>query len=113
MSFSHIVGIVIAALGGMAIGMEREHSGHASGPHGHFAGLRTFTLHGGLAGISGWLWLIDMRAAGAVLLAAAAALVVAGYVAASRSDVDGTTEVAALVVLATGVLAGANYVRLA
>jgi uncharacterized membrane protein (DUF4010 family) len=97
----------------MAIGMEREHSGHTSGPHGHFAGLRTFTLLGGLAGMSGWLWLIDMRAAGAVLLAAAAALVVAGYVAASRSDVDGTTEAAALVVLAAGVLAGANYVRLA
>jgi uncharacterized membrane protein (DUF4010 family) len=113
MSFSNIVGIVIAALGGMAIGIEREHSGHASGPHGHFAGLRTFTLLGGLAGLCGWLWLIDMRAAGTVLLAAAAALVVAGYVAASRSDVDGTTEAAALVVLAAGVLAGANYVRLA
>ena len=48
-----------------------------------------------------------------VLLAGAAALVVAAYVAASRRDVDGTTEVAALVVLSTGVLAGTGYLVLA
>ena len=35
------------------------------------------------------------------------------YIAASRQDVDGTTEVAALVVLAAGVMAGTGAVRLA
>jgi uncharacterized membrane protein (DUF4010 family) len=40
------------------------------------------------------------------------AIVAAGYVAASRRDVDGTTEIAALVVLAAGVLAGTGAFRL-
>jgi uncharacterized membrane protein (DUF4010 family) len=35
------------------------------------------------------------------------------YLAASRQDIDGTTEVAALVVLAAGVIAGMGSVRLA
>jgi uncharacterized membrane protein (DUF4010 family) len=39
--------------------------------------------------------------------------VAAAYVAGSRQDIDGTTEVAALVVLAAGVLAGTGFVRLA
>jgi uncharacterized membrane protein (DUF4010 family) len=39
--------------------------------------------------------------------------VAAAYVAGSRHDIDGTTEVAALVVLAAGVLAGMGSVRLA
>ena len=43
----------------------------------------------------------------------AAAITVAAYVAASRHDIDGTTEVAALVVLAAGVLAGLGMLRLA
>jgi uncharacterized membrane protein (DUF4010 family) len=41
-----------------------------------------------------------------LLLGAAAALVVVAYAAASLRDIDGTTEVAALVVLAAGLLAG-------
>ena len=44
-----------------------------------------------------------------VLLAGAAALVVAAYLAASARDPDGTTEVAALVTLAAGVLAGLGH----
>ena len=46
-----------------------------------------------------------------VLLAAAAALVVAAYAAASRTDIDATTEVSALVVLAAGVTAGLGQLR--
>lgn len=37
----------------------------------------------------------------------------AGYIARSRQDVDGTTEAAALVVLAAGVLAGIGSLRIA
>ena len=36
--------IGIAALAGLAVGFEREWSGHASGPSARFAGIRTFAL---------------------------------------------------------------------
>ncbi|MBZ5652576.1 MAG: MgtC/SapB family protein [Acidobacteriia bacterium] len=108
-----VVGIAIAALGGAAVGLEREWSGHAGGPEAHFAGIRTFTLLGGLAGVAGWLWSLGFRPLAIVLLASAAALVVAAYVAASRRVIDGTTEVAALVVLSAGILAGTGYLVLA
>jgi uncharacterized membrane protein (DUF4010 family) len=108
-----IFGIAIAALGGAAVGLEREWSGHATGPEAHFAGIRTFTLLGGLAGVTGWFWILDLYAPAIVLLGGAAAMVVAAYVAASRRHVDGTTEIAALVVLASGFMAGAGHVVLA
>ena len=47
------------------------------------------------------------------LLAAAAALIAAAYAAVSRRDIDATTEVAALVVLAAGVMAGRGELALA
>ena len=50
-----VAGIFIAALGGAAVGVERERSGRARGPGAQFAGVRTFTLMGGLAGTVGWL----------------------------------------------------------
>ena len=40
------VGLVVAALGGAAVGLERQWSGHADGPGARFAGIRTFTLLG-------------------------------------------------------------------
>ena len=101
-----LIGILIAALGGLAVGLEREWSGHATGPKARFAGVRTFTLLGILSGISGWLWINQAQLVAAILLAAAAALVVAAYVAASRREVEATTEVASLVVLAAGLTAG-------
>lgn len=100
------IGILIAALGGLAVGLEREWSGHASGPHARFAGVRTCTLLGIFAGISGWLWTNQFQTLSAILIAGCAALIVAAYVAASRKEVDGTTEVASLVILAAGVTAG-------
>lgn len=108
-----IAGLVVAALGGAAIGVEREWSGHASGPAARFAGVRTFTLLGVMAGIAGGLWRMGAVALAAVLLAGGAALVVAAYAAASRKEVDGTTEVAALVVLAAGTLAGSGRLAVA
>jgi uncharacterized membrane protein (DUF4010 family) len=109
----HVLGIVVAALGGAAVGLERQWSGHAEGPQAHFAGIRTFTMLGAMAGLSGWLWTAGMTWLAAILLAGAVAITVAGYVRASRHDVDGTTEVAALIVLAAGVVAGTGDVRLA
>jgi len=105
--------ILAAALGGAAVGVERQWSGHATGPSAHFGGVRTFTLLGGLAGIGGWLARQGHTLLALALLGAAAALVVFAYAAASRRDIDGTTEVAALVVLGAGVVAGLGWLALA
>jgi uncharacterized membrane protein (DUF4010 family) len=113
MTASDLIGLVIATLGGTAVGLERQWSGHAHGPVARFAGIRTFTMLGGIAGVSGWLWKTGAAAPAAILLAGAAALVAAAYAAGSRRDIDGTTEVAALVVLAAGLLAGTGAHRLA
>ena len=107
------LGILIAALGGAAVGLERQWSGHAGGPNARFAGIRTFTLLGLLAGLAGWLWSNGLHVVAGLLLGGGVALIVAAYVAASRVEVDGTTEVAALVVLAAGVIAGMHELRLA
>jgi uncharacterized membrane protein (DUF4010 family) len=105
--------IGIATLAGMAVGLERQWSGKAEGPGARFAGLRTFTLLGLVGGLSGWLWNAGMTGPAMILLAGLGALVVVAYHAASRTDVDGTTEVAAFVVLAAGVLAGTGHDRIA
>ena len=110
---SDILGLLIATLGGSAVGLERQWSGHADGPVARFGGIRTFTMLGALAGLCGWLWKTGLTAPAAMLFAGAVAIVAVAYAAASRQDVDGTTEVAALVVLAAGLLAGTGAYRLA
>jgi MgtC family len=107
------IGVFIAALGGLAVGLERQWSGHASGPGARFAGVRTFTLLGILSGLAGWLWMKESQALAVVLMCGAVALVVAAYVAASRREADATTEVASMVVLASGLAAGIGYWALA
>jgi len=107
------LGLLIAALGGTAVGLERQWSGHAAGPGARFGGLRTFTMLGGIAGFCGWLWRIGLTTPAAILLGGAVAIITAAYIVASRKDVDATTEVAALVVLVAGVLAGMGMSRLA
>jgi len=108
-----IAGVLIAGLGGAAVGLERQWSGHADGPQARFAGIRTFTMLGAAGGFSGLLWTLGITAPAAILFAGAVAIVAAAYVAGSRHDVDGTTEVAALIVLAAGLLAGIGSTRLA
>jgi uncharacterized membrane protein (DUF4010 family) len=113
MGASHLLGLAIAALGGMAVGLERQWSGHADGPDARFAGIRTFTMLGTIAGFSGWLWTAGFTAPATIVLGGAVAIIAIAYAAASRKDVDATTEVAALMVLVTGVLAGTGAYRLA
>lgn len=108
-----VLDIFIATLGGAAVGLEREWSGHASGPAARFAGIRTFTLLGLEAGVAGWMWSNGLEILSAILLAGSVALIVAAYAAASRVEVEGTTEVAAFVVLAAGMVAGMHELRLA
>jgi uncharacterized membrane protein (DUF4010 family) len=110
---SGLLEILVATLGGAAIGVERQRSGHASGPRARFGGIRTFTLIGGVAGVSGWLSTLNLTGMAIVLTAGAVALVVSGYVAASRKDVDATTEVAALVAIGAGIAAGTGHLALA
>ena len=108
--------LAVAALAGLAVGIEREWSGHASGPGARFAGVRTFFLLGLLGGLAGVLGAeVRFEITLAVLLTAGA-LVVAAYLTASRRDaeaVDGTTETAALVVLALGTAAGLGWLQIA
>ena len=109
----NLIGTLIALLGGAAVGLERQWSGHATGPTARFGGVRTFTLLGGMAGLAGWLWMRHFEVFAAVLLVGAVGIVVTAYAAASRHSVDATTEVSALVVLAAGVLAGIGSWELA
>jgi uncharacterized membrane protein (DUF4010 family) len=106
-------GVIIATLGGAAIGVERERAGHAAGSDIHFAGVRTFTLLGGYAGLCGWLWASGLPAIAAVLAAGSVALVVVAYAATARREIGGTTEMAALVTIAAGILAGIGHLALA
>jgi uncharacterized membrane protein (DUF4010 family) len=102
-------GLAVAALAGMAVGVEREWSGHSTGPAARFAGVRTFFLLGLLGGLAGWLIEGGQVGAGCLLLAGGAGLTIAAYVMAARPGgeaVDGTTEMAALMVLGFGVVAG-------
>ena len=105
--------LIAGALAGAAVGLERQWSAQAPGRAARFGGLRTFTFIGLVGAIAGWLWTLDAAIPASLLIGATAALIVAGYVAASRVDVDATTEVAALVVLAASVLAGLGHIALA
>lgn len=100
------IGILLGAACGAVIGLERQWSGHASGPNPHFAGVRTQTLLGGLASVGGWLWSQGAEGLAAIILIGAVAVIVVAYMAVSRHDTDATTEVAALVVVAAGLLSG-------
>ena len=109
MELAIIANLAVAALAGLAVGVEREWSGHTHGPDARFAGVRTFFLLGALGGIAGLFLSTGHTGIAVALLAASGSLVVAAYVLAVRrpeATPDGTTETAALVVLALGVLAG-------
>ncbi|MEZ5293325.1 MAG: MgtC/SapB family protein [Vicinamibacterales bacterium] len=108
-----LTALAIATLGGAVVGLEREWSGHATGPAARFAGIRTFGLVGLAGGLAGCLAVWGAPGLATALAAGTAALIVAAYVVASRHDVDGTTEAAALVVLGAGTLAGLGQLAVA
>src|SRR5262245_15871113 len=105
------VRLAAAGLTGLAVGVEREWSGHASGPRARFAGVRTFLLLGLVGGTSGAVAVAGWPALGAAMVGSGAILAVVAYAVASiqTQDRDGTTEMAALLVLATGALCGLGY----
>ncbi|HEX8028917.1 MAG TPA: DUF4010 domain-containing protein [Vicinamibacterales bacterium] len=111
-SVDSVLGLVVAILGGAAVGVERQRSGHASGPGARLGGIRTLTLIGALGGIAGVLMAAGYQVPGALLAGGCIAVIVAGYVRASSHDIDATTEMAAIVVVGAAVLSGLGQLRL-
>ncbi len=108
--------LAIAALIGLAAGLEREWSGHTTGADARFAGIRTFFLLGLAGGIVGLLADASHEAVATALAFGAAALCVAAYATAMRrpgAQADGTTEAAALTVIGLGVVAGVGSIGIA
>ena len=104
--------LAVAALVGLAVGFEREKTGHADGPDARFAGVRTFFMLGLLGGIGGHLLQEGNSLAAVVLLAAGGVLSVIAYALAVRrpgATSDGTTETAAILVLGLAALAGMGH----
>jgi uncharacterized membrane protein (DUF4010 family) len=112
LDLTDVAGLIAAILGGAAVGVERQRSGHATGPDARLGGIRTFTLLGTSAGIGGLLIKSGYATPALMLIGSALAIVIAGYVRASARDIDATTEVAAVVVVGAGVVAGMGHVQL-
>lgn len=113
LTFEELPRLLVAALGGLAVGVEREWSARAAGGVKRFAGVRTFLLLGLVAGIAASLAASGAPVAGPLLLGAAALLVVASFAThAHAGDLDATTEVAALAVLGAGWLSGSGRIAL-
>ncbi len=104
--------LLVATLVGLAVGTERELSGHTHGPDGRFGGIRTFALLGAIGGFAGWFLRTDQHLAGALVMAGSLAFVVAAYVMAMLrpgTSSDSTTEVVAILVVALGVASGLGF----
>jgi uncharacterized membrane protein (DUF4010 family) len=109
-----LVALAVAALGGLAVGTEREWSARQEKDHSRFGGVRTFLLLGLLGGCASLLAAETGWAAGTAALAGGALLIaVAYFVSASHGTIDATTEVAGVLVLAAGALAGAGRLTVA
>lgn len=103
--------LAVAALGGLAVGIEREWSAGRDGPNTRFGGVRTFLLLGLVGGLSSVVGKAISPAAGVALLAGAFSVIaVAYFVTAWNGTIDATTEVAAVVVLGAAALAGAGMI---
>ncbi|ALE16210.1 MgtC family [Altererythrobacter epoxidivorans] len=93
---------------GLLIGIERGWNlrGWQSGRR--VAGIRTFTLLGAMAGLSGWLSAAGYQAVAAILVAGCVGVVAIGFWQSIKLDgkPDATTAVAAMVTLSLGFIAG-------
>lgn len=106
------LGIVIAALGGAAVGIDRQRA-YGNEERGTIGGLRTFTLLGTIAGLCGYLLLSGLPAVAIVILAACVVILAVVRLSSGNISRDATTEVAAIAVLVFGVAAGYGHLRLA
>jgi uncharacterized membrane protein (DUF4010 family) len=110
---SPAVRLAVAALVGLTVGLEREWSVRSRGLSERFAGVRTFVLVGLIGGLAAQVAGDGQLALAAILAAGVAAIAGISYAAAAkRGEVDGTTEVASLVVLGAAILAGVGHLEL-
>jgi len=100
------------AVGALA-GVERGWSLRDLQPGTRVAGIRTFSLLGLLGGIAGLLSSEGQAVAGAAIMVAGAAILAAGYGWQMRDKRDATSGITALLILATGFLAGMGSVGVA
>ena len=106
--------LAVGAVGGLAVGIEREWSGRAQGERPRFAGVRTFLLIGLLGSLSAVFMESNLIAAGAGILTGCILLIVIAYASAAyRGDRESTTEFAGLIVTAAGTLAGTGHLAMA
>ena len=108
--------LLVSALVGLAVGVEREWSGHTTGPDGRFAGIRTFTLLGVIGGFGGWFFRDGQPVLAAVIVGAGVLFPISAYTATLRrpgTTTDGTTEVAAILVVAMAAAAALGHRTLA
>ncbi len=101
-----LIRLAVAALGGLAVGIEREWSARRDVDHSRFGGVRTFLLLGLLGGLAAIVAAWDPRFGLAVLAGGLALVIVAYLISAWHGTIDATTEVAGVVVLGGGLLAG-------
>lgn len=101
--------LLVAALVGLAVGVQREWTGHSEGPDGRFAGARTFALLGMIGGFAGWFVRLGYPALATAVAAGGILMPIVAYWATMRrpgTTTDGTTEVVAILVVALGLTAG-------
>lgn len=101
--------LLVAALVGLAVGIEREWSGHSKGPDGRFAGARTFALLGAIGGFAGWFYRLDQPVLASVLMAGGVLFPIVAFFTAMRrpgTTTDSTTEVVGILAVALGATAG-------
>src|SRR6185369_15858317 len=104
----NLIGIGIAALGGAAVGIDRQRA-YRENEAGAIGGIRTFTILGTVAGVCGFLIANSLLFPAVILLTGLTMLVLVVRLAAGPVSRDGTTEVAAMAVLASGVVAGLGH----
>lgn len=114
LNLDHLYGALVALALGLLVGIERGWSLRHQRDGSRFSGIRTFGLIALAGGISGTLYHHASGPATA-LMAASAALVVAGYLRTSKVDgaASGTSGMVALLTLACGFLAGSGERMLA
>ncbi len=109
-----LLNLAVAALGGLAVGIEREWSARRPGEPARFGGVRTFLLLGLTGGLAAVLYREADPRIGLVVLAAGLGLVLVAYlVSAWRGTIDATSEVAGVIVLGTGAAAGFGMLTIA
>ena len=105
--------MVAAVAAGLLIGIERGWHLRSRRPGSRVAGIRTFTLLGAAGGLVALVVETLGPLVGAILLAGFVAIIVVGYARSGAGDRDATSQVAALIALLLGVIAGSGMAGLA